>query len=69
MDIELVLFVCWAFLAFGFMLGTIIFAVWERKRLSNAERARAGSLVPEIFIVQEDFEEVLGRGYSERRSR
>lgn len=69
MDIQLLLFICWAFIAFGFMLGTIIFAVWERRKLSNAERARAGSLVPEIYIVHEDFEEVLGRGYSARRSR
>lgn len=69
MDIQLVLFVTWAIMAFGVMLGTIIFAVWERQKLEDAESARAGSLVPEIFIIQEDFEEVLGRGYSERRDR
>jgi hypothetical protein len=67
MDLEVILFMGWAVLAFGFMLSTIVFVVWERKRISNAERAREGSLIPEIYVVQENFEEVLGRGYSERR--
>jgi hypothetical protein len=64
MDVQLVFFLAWAFLAFTFVLATIVFAVWERRKYSNAETARAGSLVPEIYIVQEDFEEVLERGYS-----
>jgi hypothetical protein len=68
MDIEVLFFGVWAVAALAFLTGTIMFAVWERRMLANAERARLGSLIPEIYIVQDNFEEVLGRGYSERRS-
>lgn len=69
MDFQTIMFICWAIVAFAFMILMVVFAVWERNKLTNAEIARAGSLVPEIYIVQEDYEEVLGRGYTARRNR
>lgn len=51
-------------LGFIVFLGHELWKWWS----TRTTKALAGSLIPEIYIVPENFEEIIARNYSERRN-